>query len=171
MADFTIPKVPDSVTKKFNDIVTALKSFCDNNLNDEYYELSVALAAKIARKRPSPLMAGQVNTWAAGIIHTLGMVNFLFDKSQKPHMTASEIADGFELSKSTVSAKSNAIKGIFKIYQLDPKWTLPSLMDNNPRIWMLSVNDLIIDIRDAPYELQEIAFNKGLIPYIPSKEK
>jgi hypothetical protein len=32
---------------------------------------------------------------------------------------------------------------------------------------MLSVNGMIVDIRSMPREAQEIAFEKGLIPYIP----
>jgi len=47
-------------------------------------------------------------------------------------------------------------------------WTLPSRMDDNPLVWMLEVNGLIVDVRHAPREVQEIAFNKGLIPYIPA---
>ena len=48
------------------------------------------------------------------------------------------------------------------------KWTLPSKMDENPMVWMLEVNGFLMDIRHAPRELQEAAFEKGLIPYIPA---
>ncbi len=33
---------------------------------------------------------------------------------------------------------------------------------------MLKINGFMMDVRDAPREVQEIAFNKGLIPYIPA---
>ena len=49
-----------------------------------------------------------------------------------------------------------------------PRWTLPSRMDENPVAWMLEVNGFLMDIRNAPRELQEVAFEKGLIPYIPA---
>ena len=52
---------------------------------------------------------------------------------------------------------------------MDPNWTLPSKLENNPMIWMLSVNGIVMDIRDLPIEVQEQAFEQGLIPYIPSK--
>jgi len=32
---------------------------------------------------------------------------------------------------------------------------------------MLSVNGLMVDVRSMPREVQEIAFEKGYIPYIP----
>ena len=41
-------------------------------------------------------------------------------------------------------------------------------MEDNPLVWMLSVNGLLMDIRDAPREAQVVAFEKGLIPYIPA---
>ena len=41
-------------------------------------------------------------------------------------------------------------------------------MDDNSMVWMLEVNGFIVDIRNAPRELQEVAFQKGLIPYIPA---
>lgn len=33
------------------------------------------------------------------------------------------------------------------------------------------VNGFIIDIRTAPREVQELAYRKGLIPYIPADRK
>ena len=51
-----------------------------------------------------------------------------------------------------------------------PKWTLPSRIAGNPRVWMLQVNGFIIDIRSAPVEVQRLAFNKGLIPFIPAEQ-
>ena len=35
-------------------------------------------------------------------------------------------------------------------------------------IWMKEVDGFIMDIRRCPREIQGIAFEKGLIPYIPS---
>lgn len=57
-----------------------------------------------------------------------------------------------------------------KMYQFDPDWTLPSKLGSNPTVWLLSVNGLIIDIRQAPREIQEQAFAQGLIPFIPADQ-
>jgi hypothetical protein len=51
---------------------------------------------------------------------------------------------------------------------IDPNWTLPSRLDDNPMVWMLQINGFMMDVRHAPREVQEIAFNKGLIPCIPA---
>jgi hypothetical protein len=41
------------------------------------------------------------------------------------------------------------------------------MVDQNPLIWMLEANGLIINVRYAPREIQEAAFRQRLIPYIP----
>ena len=50
----------------------------------------------------------------------------------------------------------------------DPDWCLPSRVDQNLLVWLLEVNGLLVDVRHMPREVQEIAYRKGLIPYIPA---
>ena len=38
-------------------------------------------------------------------------------------------------------------------------------------LWMVEVDGFIMDLRSAPRELQEAAFEEGLIPYIPADRK
>jgi hypothetical protein len=40
-------------------------------------------------------------------------------------------------------------------------------VDQNPLVWMAEVNGLLVDIRAMPREVQVIAYEKGLMPYIP----
>jgi hypothetical protein len=47
---------------------------------------------------------------------------------------------------------------------------LPSQLAENPMVWMLRVNGLMVNIRHAPIELQRLVFEKGLIPYIPAEQ-
>jgi hypothetical protein len=53
----------------------------------------------------------------------------------------------------------------------DPQWTLPSLAEKNPLVWMAEVNGLLLDLRNMPGEVQEIAFENALIPFIPAARK
>ena len=50
----------------------------------------------------------------------------------------------------------------------DPRWVLPSLIGSNPLVWMAEVNGLLVDLRMMSREVQELAFAKGIIPYIPA---
>jgi hypothetical protein len=137
-------------------------------LEDEYAVLCRKMAEKLARKRPSPLLSGSPNTWASGIVRTVGWVNFLHDKTQTPHMRLGDIDAFFGISESTGAAKMKAIRTMLKIHPLEAEWTLPSKIADNPLIWILEVNGFMMDVRHAPREVQEIAFQKGLIPYIPA---
>jgi hypothetical protein len=149
-------------------IVELTDAFCTEYLNGEYADLCRKLAAALARKRPSPLLRGKLETWACGIIRTIGWANFLHDPSQTPHLKLYSIDEAFGIAESTGAAKLKEIRTMFRIHQFDPKWTLPSKLDDNPMVWMVSVNGFIMDIRHAPRELQVQAFENGLIPYIPA---
>ena len=152
-------------------VVGMTDRLCRENLNDEYAVLCRKLAEKLARKRPSPLLTGSPNTWASGIVRTVGWVNFLHDQSQTPHMRLGDIDAGFGVSQSSGAAKLASIRKMLKIHPLDPNWTLRSRLEDNPMAWMLQVNGIMMDVRRAPREVQEIAFKKGLIPYIPADRR
>lgn len=162
--------VPKTMQAKFDSITALTDDFAAKHLNDEYAQLIRYATAALCRKRPSPLASGRDYTWACGITHALGMVNFLFDSSQDPHLSAGELYEIFGVSASTGQAKSKKVRDTLKMSQLDPHWSLPSKMDSNPLIWMLEVNGFIMDMRSAPRELQEAALGKGLIPYIPGEQ-
>jgi hypothetical protein len=51
---------------------------------------------------------------------------------------------------------------------MSPSLTLPSRLADNPIVWMVQINDLMVDIRESPPERQRLAYEKGLIPFIPA---
>jgi hypothetical protein len=159
--------VPEAMRSKFEEITQLTDAFCTQYLNQEYAQLCRYLTAALCRKRPSPLSSGKANTWACGIVHAIGMVNFLFDSSQQPHMKATDIYSAFGIGQSTGQGKSKQIRDLMDMHQMDPNWSLPSLIDRNPLAWMISVNGLLVDARRMPRSIQEEAFRKGLIPYLP----
>lgn len=163
--------VPAAMQSAYAAIVALIDPFCQQYLTPEYAMLCHDLAAALSRKRPSPLSRGKPEIWACAIVYTLGQVNFLFDKSQTPHMRADELCTAFGVSKSSAANKAKVISGMFGMGPFEPRWCLPSLMDNNPLVWMLEVNGLIVDVRTLPRAVQEMAYQQGLIPYIPADRK
>jgi len=164
------PKPPSIEVKDevLHVIVGLIDQFCKDHLNEEYAVLCRKLAEKLGRKRPSPLLHGSPNAWASGIVRAIGGVNFLHDKTQTPYMRSTDIDHYLGTSPSAGAAKLAAIRKLLGMHQLDPNWSLPSRLEDNPMVWMLKVNGFMMDIRDAPREAQEVAFKKGLIPYIPA---
>jgi hypothetical protein len=167
------PKRPSKDEKEqvFEGIFVLVDQFCREHLNEEYAVLCRKLAEKLARKRPSPLLRGSPNAWASGIVRTIGWINFLHDKAQKPYMRLRDIDAVFGIGESTGAAKLAAIRKMLKLPHLDPSWTLPSRLEHNPLAWTVEVNGFPVDVRYAPREIQEAAFAKGLIPYIPGERK
>ena len=163
-------RVPEQMQSKFDTIIKATDDFCEQYLNDEYKELIHLAIVAICRKHPSPLLKVKESSWAAGVVHAVGMVNFLHDPSQTPHCKSSAIYSYFGVGASTGQGKSREIRDLLDMHQFSSEWMLPSRIEESPLVWMLTVNGMIVDIRNMPLEVQEIAYKKGLIPYIPEQK-
>src|SRR5918912_2535209 len=160
--------VPKSMQATFEAITSLTDAFCREHLNEDYRVLAQRMTAALCRKRPSPLVSGQPRTWACGIVYVLGQINFLTDPSTQLFMTTANLCARFGVGQSTASAKARFISQALDTSRLNPEWSLPSLVDQNPLVWLAEVNGVLVDLRDMPREVQEIAFEKGLIPYIPA---
>ncbi len=160
-------KLQERSAARFADLVRLVDAFCDANLNGEYKELCRKLTVAICRAG-LPVLKGKSDGWAAGIVCAVGRVNFLTDPSQNPHMKSEQIAKGFGVSVQTMQAKARTIWDGVDLMPFHPDWSLPSMIDENPMVWFLKVNGMMMDIRHAPRGAQVAAFEKGLIPYIPA---
>ena len=160
--------VPAAVRPVHDEVIALIDAFCREHLNEEYEGLCRTLAGALARKRPSPLLGGKTTTWACGIVRTIGWVNFLDDRSQKPHMKLTAVDRAFGVAESTGQGKSKVIRGMLKVRPSDPRWTFPGRMDEDPIAWMISIDGFIVDARHLKREFQEQVFRAGLIPYIPA---
>ena len=163
--------IPIAARPAYEAVTQLTNSVCQTHLNDEWAALCCELTAALARKRPSPLSRGQIEVWAAAILHALGVVNLLHDRSQTPSMSVAELCAAFGVSQSAVGNRSKHIRDLFKMNQLDPNWTLRSRMDENPLAWLITVNGLVVDARHLPPEMQAEAHRRGLIPYVPTQVK
>ena len=107
--------VPEAMQARYVEITALTDVLCLEKLNEEYAQICREMTATLARKRPSPLTSGHTRSWACAIAYTVGSVNFLFDKSQTPHLRADDLCAWFGISKSTAGNKSSQIKQILKI--------------------------------------------------------
>ena len=164
--DLVIPELQPAL----EGIVALTDEFCREHLNEEYRRLCTEMAIELAELE-APINKGRPASWASGIVHALGFVNFLHDRSQSPHMTSPEIAKGFGVSQGTMQSKSRIIRDELELMPFDPDWCLEALLEDNPLVWMLDIDGLAVDIRMAPREAQEEAYLQGLIPYIPTDRK
>ena len=146
------------IQEKQEQILTLIKPFCTEKLNDEYYEISERLIKKLGRKRTVPFMTGQVEIWAAAVIHTIGTVNFLFDKSSKPYCSLDDINDFFGTKKTTTGGKSKIIRDLLKIKQFDNEFATQDMQESNPYNKYVMVDGFMMPISALPEDLQEVAY-------------
>jgi len=159
--------IPEEFQQAFTAIVGLTDGFCDKYLNEDYRQLCQEMAMTLY-VAGLPLDKGRPPSWASGIVHALGWVNFLQDPNLSPHMTSAQVAEGFGVSQETMRAKSKIIRDELDLIHLDPDWCLPAMLKDNPLVWMLDVDGFIMDIRTAPRRVQEEAYRLGLIPFVPA---
>ena len=153
----------------FDEITAITDAFCTQHLDADYARLCGKLAAKLARKRPSPLLRGDRRIWAAGIVYAIGRVNFLADPNQRPHLRTDELASLLGVKQTTMANKGRLIMDTLRIGLLDPEYCRRDLLDRNPLAWLLQVDGLLVDARWLPEAAQVQAWQRGLIPYVPAQ--
>ena len=163
--------IPKRLRERYELLVALTDHFCDLHLTEEFKELCRKLV-QVVCEEGFAVNRGNPVGWAAGIVHAIGCVNFLDDKTQTPHMTSADMAKAFGISQPTMMAKSVLLRKGLGLGPFDPLWSLRSKLADNPMVWMLKTKEgFIIDIRSAPRELQEEALRLGLIPFIPDPPK
>lgn len=168
MAELDELKIPKTMRIVAEEIIEITDGACAKLLDAEYADLARQAVAKLARKRPSPLLSGRRSTWAAAVVYALGQVNFLFDSSREPHLTADDLSAAFGVAKSTMSSKAKQVRDTLKMSYFTPEFLRADMIAENPAIWFIEVDGLIMDARSLPIDIQAIAFQRGYIPYIPA---
>jgi hypothetical protein len=123
--------VPPELRERCAQIVAVTDKFCGERLTDEYRDLCRDMAVDLCQPG-TPVAKGKPSGWAAGIVYSIGWVNFLTDPSQEPHATAAEIAQGCGVSEATMHARSRELREGFELAPFEPTWSLPSRAHENP---------------------------------------
>lgn len=163
-ADLTALRIPAALRCRVREILAITNQACTQHLDDEYAHVCRQLVGRLARKRPSPLTRGDTRIWAAGAIYAVGQVNFLFDRSRRPHMTADQLAACLGVVKTTMANKAALISKTLNLGVLEPDLTTTAMLEQHPLAWLVEIDGLIVDARMLPLDLQDEARRRGLIP-------
>jgi hypothetical protein len=139
-------KVPVALRPRASDVVRATDRFCAEHLDAEYGQLCRRLVARLSRKRPSPLERGDLRIWAGAVLYTIGSLNFLFDPSQRPHLTAARLYQLAEVSPATAGKKSRDIRNLLRLYPFDPEFSRRELAESSPWRDLVEVAGLIVPV-------------------------
>jgi hypothetical protein len=74
------------------------------------------------------------------------------------------------VAKSGMESHARVVRNALDLIRYHPEWTLPSKLADNPLAWMILVNGVPMDVRDAPPEIQAEAVRLGIVPPLPSGE-
>ncbi|WP_139194312.1 DUF6398 domain-containing protein [Bacillus sp. MUM 13] len=151
-------KPKEKIEEKKKELLKLTKEFSSQFLNKEYEELIEKLINKMARKREVPFLSGRIEIWAAAVIHALGTINFLFDKSAQPFVPVTDILEYFGTKQSTTSQKSKKIRDMFNMNYFDSDFSIKSIIQDSPFNDLSILNGLYVsqDIFDDPQvEIEE----------------
>ena len=157
-------RIPSAMRDRAEEVIGITDRACHEHLDDEYAQIARLLVARLARKRPSPLARGDVRIWAAGVLYAVGQINFLFDPTQTPHLTAKQLAERLGVVQTTMANKAGLINRTLDIGMFEPDLTREAMLVQHPMARIVEVDGLLIDARTLPPELQDEARRRGLIP-------
>ncbi len=139
-----------NVEEKAKKLRAMTLEFCQLYLDEDYRQLCEKLIHKMSRKRQVPFLSGRVEIWAAAIVYALGSVNFLFDKSFNPYVTAEDIGKHFGTTKSSASQKAKIIRDMFKLNYWNKEFSTAHLKESNPFSNLVMVDGFIVDKKHLP---------------------
>ena len=110
-------------------------------------------------------MSGKIEIWSAAVIHALGTIDFLFDKSFDPYTTVDEINVFFGTNKSSTGQKSKVIRDLLNLGYFDSEFSTQRAKQNNPFDKLTMVNGFFV-FKDS---LAKAPPQASLLKVIPPK--
>ncbi|MBI5015411.1 MAG: hypothetical protein HZB55_07955 [Deltaproteobacteria bacterium] len=113
-------------------ILRLTDAFCAARLGPEAAELCHRAAGRLARKRPSPLLRGSPEAWAAGILQAVAAVNCLIGPWGGVTLTIADIADACGVSPGTVASRGRTVRTTLRLEPGDAAWLLSGAQERLP---------------------------------------
>lgn len=135
-------------------------AFCKELLNKEYRDMCRVMVKGLCVEG-SPALKGDVKTWAAAVVASVGMVNALDDPQFTPHYTKAQLAKKMGIPLAVLNKHTKVLVTGFDLMPYDPDFTIPSLIPMNPLIAMAS----------SPTLLQECCEGEGCCEMVECVEE
>lgn len=164
-----VDDIPAELRGRYERLSGLLTAFAERYVNMSFGYLCLDMAISLCVQCPEVVGRGKPEGWAGGIVHALGMVNFLFDAKQELSIDAGKVREFFGVSQGTIQSKSKQIRDLFGIFPMDPEWSMPEQLVDNPLVWIVEMDGLLVDLRHAPLTMQRRAVDEGLIPMLPGE--
>ena len=67
-----------------------------------------------------------------------------------------------------LGSKAKQVRDMLKMDYITPEFVRADVADDNPAVWFVEVDGLVMDARSLSLDIQMTAFARGYIPYIPA---
>lgn len=143
------------VKQKKEALIKMTDDFADRYLDEDYKMLCRKLIEKMSRKRQVPFLSGRLEIWAAAVVYAIGQINFLFDKSFEPYVSATDLCNYFGTSQSTTSQKAKIIRDMFKMRYFDEEFSTEKMQKENPLNEFVMIDGLVVPVSTVIKVLEE----------------
>ena len=123
--------IPKSMMTTYAQIEPLISSFCFEHLDEDYRQLCLKMLEKLCRKRPSPLLCGKPNSWAAGIVYFLCAENNYFRGNDPGCLRAAQLAACFGLSASAAYNRAAKIRSLCRLKSFSQAHWFDWIADDN----------------------------------------
>lgn len=130
-----IVRLPPKLGKRLGEVLAITDRFCDDHLDEEYKALCRDMAAALCVEG-FPLTSGKATGWAAGIVYSVGWVNFIGDPSQPHHMKSEDMAPAIDVSPATLMNRARDIREGLGLRRMNPRWSTKAMLERNPLLRM-----------------------------------
>lgn len=122
----------EQIKQKEQEIIDLARKLCKEKISEEYADLAEKLIHKLGRKREVPFILGSCEIWATAVIHKLGSINFLFDKTFLPYISPANLSAYYGLNMNTVSSKALEIEKLLNLSAFDDNFSTEYMRQKNP---------------------------------------
>ncbi|MBE6054745.1 MAG: hypothetical protein E7212_12745 [Clostridium sartagoforme] len=126
--------------ERCSEIISIIEEVCKKNLNEEYLFLAESLCKELFKLDSSKLNKGKANSWACGIVHSIGIINGLFTNKSTIDIKAADFYKLFDVSSSTGLSKSKEVRSMIDIEE--DKWLISVKDKGNKETKSEAVSDL-----------------------------
>lgn len=140
---------PETMNVRITQVKAHISEFGERRLHDAYTALACRLCDVIAESPLLHLHRGRDEIWAAAIVYAVAQLNFLFAPETPHALSPDELCEGFQVKKTTVSAKAYTIRSTLDILPGDERFCAPHVTEIFSRFeddlgWMVPPDDVIL---------------------------
>ncbi|WP_404405120.1 DUF6398 domain-containing protein [Jeotgalibacillus malaysiensis] len=121
----------DRMEERKAELLKLTKDFCDRHLNEEYEELTGHLIELMSKEEKVLFMKGQLNIWAAAVVHAVGFVNRLSSSKRDPYVPTEELFEYFGVKAATPMQKSRKLRERFNMNVLGSEFETKATRQNS----------------------------------------